>query len=131
MENRIMSRVNRVSTVNITSNKETSTTFPQKLSLVSTRMTSQNSLRVNIVRVVKASANMIGRDQDIIKVLAPNKQKESYSTLIGERKKERKDTILEGGKGLYLLGGNNRGKIFKLVKLFIVIGIEVVVNSVL
>ena len=78
MENRIMSRVNRISTVDITSNKETSMTFPQKLSLVSTSMASQNSLRVDIVRVIKASAYMISRDQHIIKVLAPKVKRSCF-----------------------------------------------------
>ncbi|KAF3558178.1 hypothetical protein F2Q69_00012475 [Brassica cretica] len=74
MENRIMSRIDRISTVNISSNKETSMTFPQQLGLVSTCMTSQNSSGIYIVRVVKAPVYMISRDLHIIKVLTPNER---------------------------------------------------------
>ena len=69
MEHRIVSWVNRVPTINIPSYEEMSASTSQQFSLMSTSMTPQDSLRVNIVRIIVAPAYMVSRNQYVIKIL--------------------------------------------------------------
>lgn len=69
MEYGVMSWINWISTINITSYKEMSVSFPQQLSLMSTCMAPQNSLSINIICIIITPAYMISRNQYIIKIL--------------------------------------------------------------
>lgn len=59
MKHRVMSWINGISTVNISRHKKLSISSSQQLCLMSTCMTSQNSLRINVVCIIITAAYMI------------------------------------------------------------------------
>ena len=69
MKHRVMSWIYGIPAVHISCYKKMSVSSSQKLCLMSTGMTPQNSLSVNIVCIIITPAYMISRNQDIIKIL--------------------------------------------------------------
>ena len=69
MEYRVMSRVNRISSVDISCDKKLTVSLIQQFSLMSTCMAPQDSLRINIVGIIVTPAYMVRGNQHIIKIL--------------------------------------------------------------
>ena len=69
MKNRVVSWINGISTINISSHKEMSVSPPQQLCLMSTGVTPQDSLRINVVCIIVTPTDVIRRNQNIIKIL--------------------------------------------------------------
>jgi hypothetical protein len=69
MEYRVMGGINRISPVHVPSQQEVRVAFPKLLGLVRARVAPEDRFFVHIVCVVVAAADVVGRHQNLVKIL--------------------------------------------------------------